>query len=147
MRFFKTVILNVRRSLSVNVDFHLLFLFADDVFPWFMHADITSDTSLDTPNNVAAFARDTTAKRATTICPLLNRTVSHFSILSHGLSQNTISNAPTRALQNIRNGRRLFSVVNWSSFNVDKRNKFYSSISQCFHYVWTICMLCPKNNR
>jgi hypothetical protein len=52
--FFEIKFLNVRRSLSVNVDFFPLFLFADVVFPWFVYADITLETvALDTRNNVA----------------------------------------------------------------------------------------------
>jgi hypothetical protein len=49
--FFQTVLLNVWRSLSVNVDFHPLFPFAD-VVPWFVYAaDITLEIiALDTPN-------------------------------------------------------------------------------------------------
>jgi hypothetical protein len=52
--FFETILLNVRRSLSVKVDFRQLYLFADVVFPRFMYADITlKKFALDTPNNVA----------------------------------------------------------------------------------------------
>jgi hypothetical protein len=52
--FFETLLLSVWWSLSVNVDFHLLFLFADVVFPWFTYADITLETvTLSTPNNMA----------------------------------------------------------------------------------------------
>jgi hypothetical protein len=36
LRFFETIPLNVRRSLSVNVDFRPLFLLVDVVFPWFV---------------------------------------------------------------------------------------------------------------
>jgi hypothetical protein len=62
---------NVWRSLSVTVDFHLLFLYADVFFPWFMSANITLETvALDTPNNVAVFVTDAPAKFAPTICPL-----------------------------------------------------------------------------
>jgi hypothetical protein len=68
---FETVLLNVRRSLSVNVDYRPLFLFADVVFLWFTYADITLETvGLDTPNNTAIFIIDAPAKRAPTICPL-----------------------------------------------------------------------------
>jgi hypothetical protein len=71
MWFFETILLNVRRSLSVNVNFRPLFLFADVLFPWFMYADITLETvTLDTPNNVAVFVTDAPAKRAPTVCPL-----------------------------------------------------------------------------
>jgi hypothetical protein len=33
VHFFETILLNVRRSLSVNVDFRPLFLFAEVIFP------------------------------------------------------------------------------------------------------------------
>jgi hypothetical protein len=53
--FRKKILLNIRRSLSVNVDFRPLFLFADVVFPWFVHADIIIETvALVALNNVAA---------------------------------------------------------------------------------------------
>jgi hypothetical protein len=61
----------VLRSLYVSVDFRPLFLFADVVFPWFVYADITSETvAIDTPNNVAVLFTYAPAKRAPTIFPL-----------------------------------------------------------------------------
>jgi hypothetical protein len=70
-RFFETILLNVRRSLSVNANFRPLFLFADVVFPWFVYGDITSETvDHDTPNNGAVFITDAPAKRAQIICLL-----------------------------------------------------------------------------
>jgi hypothetical protein len=58
MLIFETVLPNVRRSLSVSVDFRPLFFFADVVFLWFVYADITLETvSLDTPNNVAVLSQ------------------------------------------------------------------------------------------
>jgi hypothetical protein len=64
--YFKTILLNVQQPLSVNVDFHPLFLFADAVFPWFVYADKTLETvTRDTPNKVALFVTDTP-----TICSL-----------------------------------------------------------------------------
>jgi hypothetical protein len=46
----ETALLNVRWSLSVNVDFHPLFLFADIVFPWFVYGDIILEiVALDIP--------------------------------------------------------------------------------------------------
>jgi hypothetical protein len=49
----ETVLLNVLWSLSVNIDFRPLFLFADVVFAWFVYADITLEiVALDTPNNM-----------------------------------------------------------------------------------------------
>jgi hypothetical protein len=75
--FFKTILLSVRRSLSVSVDSRPLFLFAD-VFPWFVYADITSETvSLHTPNHVAVFVTDAPGKRAPTIWPLSKSGKSH----------------------------------------------------------------------
>jgi hypothetical protein len=54
--FFETLLLNVRRSLSVTVNFRPLFLFTDVVIPWFMYADITLESvALDTPYNLTVF--------------------------------------------------------------------------------------------
>jgi hypothetical protein len=48
------ILLDVLRSLFVNVQFFPLFLLADVAFPWFVYADITLESvSLDIPNNVA----------------------------------------------------------------------------------------------
>jgi hypothetical protein len=63
-------------SLCVSVDFHLLFLFADVVFQWFIYADIT--VTLDTPN-LAIFVTDTPVKHAPTICPVSKQTSLPFS--------------------------------------------------------------------
>jgi hypothetical protein len=72
--FFKTILLHVRQSLSVNVDFHSLLLFAD-VFPWFVYADITLETvTLDTPN-VALSVTDAAAIQPPMICPFKIRQV------------------------------------------------------------------------
>jgi hypothetical protein len=69
--FFGKILLSLRRSLCVSVNFRSLFLFVDAVFPWFAYADITLETgALDTPNNVTLFLTDVPAKRAPTICPL-----------------------------------------------------------------------------
>jgi hypothetical protein len=69
--FRKKILFNIRRSLSINVNFCPLFLFADVAFPWFVYTDITLETvALVTPNNVAVFVADGPAKRAPTICPL-----------------------------------------------------------------------------
>jgi hypothetical protein len=51
--FFETALLNVRRSHSVNVDFHAPFLFTDTVFPCFLYVNIiltilTEDATLET---------------------------------------------------------------------------------------------------
>jgi hypothetical protein len=71
MWFFETVLLNLRRSLSVNNDFRPLFLFAVADFPWFVYADITLETAaLDAPNNVTVFITDVPAKCAPTIYAL-----------------------------------------------------------------------------
>jgi hypothetical protein len=68
--FFETVLPNVRRSLSVQADFHPLFVFGDLVFPWSVYADITLETvALDSPNSLAVFVTDAPAKCAPTICP------------------------------------------------------------------------------
>jgi hypothetical protein len=51
--------------------FSPLFLFVEDVFPWFVYADITLETvALDTANNLALFVTDAPAKRAPTIYAL-----------------------------------------------------------------------------
>jgi hypothetical protein len=69
------ILLNVRRSLSVNVDFRPRFLSAVDIFSRFVCADITLQTvALDTPNNVAVFVTDAPAKRTQTISLFQNRT-------------------------------------------------------------------------
>jgi hypothetical protein len=66
--FFETILLIVRRFLSVNVDFLTLFLFTDIVLPWFVYSDITLTIfALDTPNNVAGFVIEAPATRALTI--------------------------------------------------------------------------------
>jgi hypothetical protein len=69
--FFWTILLNVWQSLSVNADFHPLFLFVDVIAPWFPYANITLETLvLDTPNNVAVSVRDASVKCTPMICPL-----------------------------------------------------------------------------
>jgi hypothetical protein len=96
------------RSLSVKVEFHPLFLFAD-VFPWFVYADIFLETvALDTPNNVTDFVTDAPAKRAPTICPLseLGKTpIFWFFTRTVTQHNHTIPKALTRALQHLNNGR------------------------------------------
>jgi hypothetical protein len=88
----KEILLNVRRSLSVNVDLCPLFLFADVVFPWFVYADITSETvPLNTPNNVAVFITDDPTKRAPIICGLLKWDKSPIFRFFHMDSQSTQS--------------------------------------------------------
>jgi hypothetical protein len=65
--FFETILLYVRHSVSVSVDFCSLFLFAD-VFIWFMYANITLETIVfSTLNNVSDFVTDAPAKCASTI--------------------------------------------------------------------------------
>jgi hypothetical protein len=126
--FEKKILLNVRWFLSVNVDFRPLFLFTTVVFPWFVYADITLETvALDTPNNVADFATDAPPIEApTNVSSFKIWQVSHFPILSHGLSSSTNTNALTPALQIINKRENIFSVANWSSSNVANTN----SISQ-----------------
>jgi hypothetical protein len=96
--FFKTVF-NVWRSLSVSVDLRPQFLFADAVFPWFLCGDITLETvafdtlimwQLSQLLHLNVHQRSVAFKIGQ---------VSYFSILSHGLSLNTITNAVTRELQ------------------------------------------------
>jgi hypothetical protein len=85
--FFETILPNVWWSLSVNVDFRPLFLFADVVFPRFVYSDITWETvTPETPNNMAVFVTDAPAKRARTICPLSKSDKSPIFRFSHGLS-------------------------------------------------------------
>jgi hypothetical protein len=70
--FFETI-LNIRRSLSVSVDFGPLFLVVNVFFPWFVYAYINLETvAPDAPNNVAVhvFVSDAPAKRPPTIFPL-----------------------------------------------------------------------------
>jgi hypothetical protein len=52
--FFKTILQNVWRPLSVSFDFRPLFIFVDVAFPRFVYANIALDiVTIDTPNNVA----------------------------------------------------------------------------------------------
>jgi hypothetical protein len=78
VRFFEIIFLNIRRSLSPNVDFGQLFLFADVVFPWFVYADVTVEIlALNTPNNVAYFITDAPSKSPPTTSPLSNNVALH----------------------------------------------------------------------
>jgi hypothetical protein len=53
MWFYEIIHFNAWWSLSLSVDFRPLFLFAGIVFPWFVYADITSETvALGTLNYV-----------------------------------------------------------------------------------------------
>jgi hypothetical protein len=80
----ETFFLNLRRSLSDNVDFRPLFLFADVVSPWFVRADITLQTvALDTPDNVAVFVTGAPAKRGTRVCLLSQSDKSPISRFFH----------------------------------------------------------------
>jgi hypothetical protein len=97
--FFETL-LNIRRSLSVNADFCPLFIFADVVFPRFVYADITLETvALDTTNVAAVLSQmlQLNAHRRSVLFQI--RQVSHFPILSRGLSLSTNTNTLTRALR------------------------------------------------
>jgi hypothetical protein len=107
MWFFETILRKAGRSLSVNVDFRSLLLFADVVFPWFVYVNIALETvALDTPSNMAGFLTDAPAKRAPTVCSFKIGQVSHFPVPSHGLSLNTITNALTRALQSVNKRKK-----------------------------------------
>jgi hypothetical protein len=55
---------------------------------------------------VAVFITDAPAKCAPKMCPLSKSDVTHFLILSHGLSLNAITNALTRALQSSVNKQK-----------------------------------------
>jgi hypothetical protein len=71
LQFLDTILLNVRRSLSLSFGFQTLFLLADDVFPGFVYAIITLETdALDTPDKVTVLVTDAPAKCTQTICPL-----------------------------------------------------------------------------
>jgi hypothetical protein len=111
-------------SLSVIADFRPLFLFADDIFPWFVYADITLETvALDTPYNVAVFVTDASA-----ICLLSTSDKSPiFQILSHGPSFNTIINSLTLALQSV-NKLKTIQCCHLKFFRCNQR-KLYSSVS------------------
>jgi hypothetical protein len=66
--FFETVRLMCDGLFLSMLIFAPLLLFVDVVFPWFVYANITSETvALDTPNSVKVFVNDAPAKRATTI--------------------------------------------------------------------------------
>jgi hypothetical protein len=109
---FGTILLNIRRSLSINFYFCPLFLFAD-VFPRFVCANITLETvALDTPNNTA---------------------------VSHRLSLNTITNELTRALQSAKKKRKNIQCCQLKLFHCSQ-HKFYSSVSKCFKFfVYPLC--------
>jgi hypothetical protein len=63
------MLLNVRRSPSISVDFRSLFLFADVVYPLFVRTDVTLETvALDALNNVAVLITKASAKRAPAFC-------------------------------------------------------------------------------
>ena len=63
-----TILFNVWRSLSLSIGFRPLFLLADDVLPWFMHAIVTMETAaLPKPNKVAVLFTDAAAKHVSTI--------------------------------------------------------------------------------
>jgi hypothetical protein len=68
---FKTILNNVRRPLSVNINFYPPFLFVDVVIPWFVHTNIILETViLNSPNNVKVFVTDAPAIHILMICPL-----------------------------------------------------------------------------
>jgi hypothetical protein len=121
--FFETILPIVRRSLSINVDFRPLFLFADVVFPWFMYADITLETvALDTCNNVSGFVRDAPAKHAPTICPLSksdNSPISRFFHMNYHLKQSLMH---LHEHYRVQTNGKTFSVANWIYFNVANTN-------------------------
>jgi hypothetical protein len=76
-----------------------------------VYADFNLESAtLDTLNTAAVFVTDDPAKRARIICPLSKSDDSHYAILSHGLSFNTITIALTGALQ-IVNKRKKHSVL------------------------------------
>jgi hypothetical protein len=106
-----------------------LFLFTN-VFPWFMYvADTTLQTvALNTPNNVAVFVTDAPAKHAATIFPLSKSDKSPIFQFFHMDCHSTQSLMHWHEHYRAWTKGRTFSVVNWSSFNVDNTNKFYSSI-------------------
>jgi hypothetical protein len=95
-------------DLFVSVDFRPLFLFAHVVFPRFVYTNMTLETvALHTPNNLAVFVTDAPAKRMPVMSSFKIGQVSHFLILSHGLSLNTTTNALTRALQSVKKRKNI----------------------------------------
>jgi hypothetical protein len=132
--FFETI-LNVRRSLSVSVDFHPLFLFADVVFSQFMCADVTLETvALDTRNNVAVFITD-----AHDLTSFKIRQVSHFTIPLHELSLNTITDALTQALQNIYKRKKNNQCCQLKFFQVGNTNSVPQFLSVSI-ILFTLCI-------
>jgi predicted PurR-regulated permease PerM len=92
-------ILNVLRSISVSVDFRLLFLVAVFALSCFVYVVLT----LDTPNNMTIFVTDAQAKCAPTIWPYSNRTSLPFSYsFTRTGSAETIINVLARALQSVK---------------------------------------------
>jgi hypothetical protein len=100
MWFFETALLNVLRSLSVNFDFHSLFLFAAVIFPWFVYAGITLETvALDTPDIVTDFfGWCSSYTRTNDLFPFKIGQIYYFPVLSRGLLLSTITNALAQAL-------------------------------------------------
>ena len=69
--FLDTVLFKGWGFLSLRFGFQSLFLLADDVFPWFVYAIITLETTaMDTSNKVAVPVTDAPGKHTPTICSL-----------------------------------------------------------------------------
>jgi hypothetical protein len=139
--FLETILLSVRRSLSVIFYFCQLFLFADVVFPWFVYADITLETvALDTPNNVAIFVIDAPAKRGPTICPLSKLGKSPIVQLFHTDCRSIQSTMHLHDHYKVcSDGRRPFTVANWSSFSVTDTNFIPQFLSVSVFFAFCMC--------
>jgi hypothetical protein len=130
--FFETILLNVRLSLSINVDYPPLFLFAGVVFLRFVYADVTlENVALDTPNtsDVAVSITDAPDKRASTICPISKWGKSHIFRFFHADCHSKQSLIHWYEHYGIQTNERTFSFANWSSFSVANTSQSYSSIS------------------
>jgi hypothetical protein len=66
-----TILFNIHRPLSVNFEFHSLFLLADDGLSCFVYTVITLDAAAHVSlNSSAVFVTDAFANGAPTICSL-----------------------------------------------------------------------------
>jgi hypothetical protein len=115
--------------------FSPLYPFVDVVFPWFVYADIISETvALDTPNNVAVFVTDAPTKNINDLSSFNIGQVSSFPILSHGLSLSTITtNSLTQTLQSVNKQNKNIQCCQLKFFQCSE-DKIYSSVSWRFHY-------------
>jgi hypothetical protein len=140
--FFKTILPNVRWSLSVNVDFRPLFLIADVVFLRFVYANITLETVVrDTPNIVAVLSRCFSWMHTNDLSSSKIGQVSHFLIRLHRLSLSTIMNALRRALQTI-NKRKNIQCYQQKLFQCSQHTNFVPQFLSVSVILFTPLYMC-----